>query len=113
MLTAACPQIEQMGPDCLIRRQKTFGSVQNASEWCQKANIYLLLSGWGLRQSRTSSSCSLTTLCSACRRRSCPEQFRLLACLVADVMTADTPLDRSLAETVGKHLARQADSVRG
>ena len=40
-------------------------------------------------------------------------QFRLLAWLVADAMTADTPLDRPLAETVGKRLARQADSVRG
>ena len=40
-------------------------------------------------------------------------QFRLLAWLVADAMTADTPLNRPLAETVGKRLARQADSVRG
>ena len=31
MLTAVCPRIVQMGPNCLIRRQKTFGNVQTAS----------------------------------------------------------------------------------
>jgi hypothetical protein len=40
-------------------------------------------------------------------------QLRLLAWLVGDAMTAGTPLDKPLAETVGKRLARQGDNVRG
>jgi hypothetical protein len=31
MLTAMCPRIVQVGQNCLIRRQKTFGNVQTAS----------------------------------------------------------------------------------
>lgn len=40
-------------------------------------------------------------------------QFRLLAWTVADARGATTPLDKPLAETVGKRLDRQAQKVRG
>jgi hypothetical protein len=40
-------------------------------------------------------------------------QFRLLAWTVADARGAGTPLDKALAETVGKRLDRQAQKVRG
>ena len=39
-------------------------------------------------------------------------KYRLLAWLVADARGADTPLDKALAETVGKRLDRQAAAVR-
>jgi hypothetical protein len=39
-------------------------------------------------------------------------QFRLLAWLLADAMSAGTPLDKPLAETVGKRLGRQVQRVR-
>ena len=39
-------------------------------------------------------------------------QLRLLACVVADAHGADIPLQKPLAETVGKRLDRQARSVR-
>lgn len=39
-------------------------------------------------------------------------QLRLLAWVVADARGADTPLDKALAETVGKRLDRQATTVR-
>ena len=38
--------------------------------------------------------------------------FRLLAWVIADARGADTPLDKQLAETVGKRLERQAQKVR-
>jgi hypothetical protein len=40
-------------------------------------------------------------------------QFRLLAWTVADARGAATPLEKALAETVGKRLDRQAQKVRG
>ena len=40
-------------------------------------------------------------------------QLRLLAWLVADAMSAGTPLEKPLAETVGKRLNRQAQRIRG
>lgn len=40
-------------------------------------------------------------------------QYRLLAWAVADSRGATTPLDKALAETVGKRLDRQAKKVRG
>ena len=39
-------------------------------------------------------------------------QLRLLAWLVADAMSADQPLDKKLALTVGKRLDRQCQKVR-
>jgi hypothetical protein len=39
-------------------------------------------------------------------------QLRLLAWVVADARGADTPLEKALAETVGKRLDRQAQKVR-
>ena len=40
-------------------------------------------------------------------------QQRLLAWVVADAMSADAPIDRALAETVGKRLEKQAAKVSG
>ena len=40
-------------------------------------------------------------------------KFRLLAWLVADARGATVPLEKALAETVGKRLDRQAQKVRG
>lgn len=56
---------------------------------------------------------AVNTVCAAqTLRPSGKAQFRLLAWVVADARGALTPMDKALAETVGKRLDRQAQKVR-